>query len=107
TAEPGAASAGTTESGDLAHADAAVTLLVENAQGGRRLGFRHHDHHADAQVEDLPHLLVGYAPRPLHLGEDPRLLPGVAIDLGADLVGKDPLQVRLEPAPGDVDHRMH
>ncbi len=67
-----------------------------------------HDHdHADAEVEDLGHLAVVDAAEPLDLAEDPRLLPGAALDHGVDVAWGAPGQVAGEATAGDVGDGVH
>src|SRR3954451_23501403 len=61
--------------GDLADLDGAVAVGAQVVDGLVAVHGRHRDHHADPEVEDLRHLLVGDRADALDLAEDARHLP--------------------------------
>ena len=58
----------------------AVALGAEQVERAVRLVGRDHHHHADAEVEDLAHLVVGDLAEALDLAEDARRLPRARVD---------------------------
>src|SRR5690606_22711215 len=61
-----------------------VTGRAQQVDGAERLVGRDHHHHADAEVEDLAHLVgVDLALTP-DLAEDARLFPGAGVDSRVD-----------------------
>ena len=67
----------------------------------------HDREHAEAEVEDVLHLVVGDGAGALDLGEDPRLVPRAASHDAVAVVGQHAHEVAGDAAAGDVRERVH
>src|SRR5262249_18425635 len=74
---------------DLAHQPCVVSRAPDRVEGPVRLVTRQDGEHAEAEVEDLLHLLVAHVAGLLDLREDPRLLPAPTAHDRAAVCGKD------------------
>ena len=84
--------------------DAGLRELIANAVGKEAA---HHEHHADAHVEDLVHLGLLDAAEPLQPGEDRRHGPAATVDDNLHAGRNHAGQVLVQPAAGDVGDGMH
>src|SRR4051794_26031270 len=88
--------------GDLADLDGAMSVGAEVVDGLVAVHRGHRDHHADPEVEDLRHLVVGDRADALDLSEDARDLPLPAAHDGIDVRAEHARQVALDAAARDV-----
>ena len=86
----------------------AVALGAQQVERAVHLVRRDHHDHADAEVEDLAHLVVAHLAEPLDLTEDPRRLPRAEDRCcGVGALGEHADDVAREAAAGDVGDRAH
>ena len=87
--------------------DRPVALGAQHVERAVGLLGRHHHDHADAEVEDLQHLLVGHLAEALDLAEDPRRLPRAGGRATASTPsGSTRDEVAGQAAAGDVGDRL-
>ena len=91
----------------FAHHERLMAKRVDRVNYGSRDFARNNDCHANAEVEDVFHFVVGDVPGALDFIEDPRLWPLPAVDDRVAIVRKNPIDIAWQTTARDVREGVH